>query len=666
MKLRILIAGLVFGLASALAAESGAELFQKAVTQERAAGNLEEAIKLYQRVAKEFASDRPLAAKALVQAAHCYELLGQDKQDKAVQLYEQIARDFGDQRQPVETARAKLAALRQANRAAAPATMTQRKIELDPALHAETDGQRQVYVDAATGALTISDLTGKNRRVIFKPKAGDQVGANLPSRDLSAVVFDLKTGDGSTKGAVIKTDGSGYRELEMLSSPSLSAYSVGWSWDNRFVTYAIRFPDGTHRLLRTSVADGSTQELLRGNNYIPAAASSPDGRFIAYSQHSLDGDGTFVLPSQGGEPQLISGNALLLDWTRDGRYLAVASPHSGATALHLLPVRDGKPAGDPVFVRYGSFVWGSSTASGALVYLSYPGTFVRAWIADLDPNSRPGDWKSLDLDSSGSLWPVPTWSPDSSQIVWTVGRRDIGQVGYVSRLRNFATGKERDLYRGTGLTNCVWASRHSNVFCSEVASDRTTTNIFSIAVDSGRTEQLGAVRGSGFLPSTNILPNDQALYFVHDSGEFTRWDIGTGQETLLEHTPLNLDGDVNFSPDGSWAKRFKQGNIETRPMAGGDWKPLLPLRGGGQSGFSPDGKWVFYHDVDATGKDGLYRVATGGGAPERLGDFPARNVHGTLRISPDGRKIIALTGADNVAYERWLLENFEPKQAAAK
>ena len=72
MRLTILIAGLVLGVA-ALAADTGAELFQKAVTQERAVGNLEEAIKLYQRVAKEFASDRPLAAKALVQAARCYE-----------------------------------------------------------------------------------------------------------------------------------------------------------------------------------------------------------------------------------------------------------------------------------------------------------------------------------------------------------------------------------------------------------------------------------------------------------------------------------------------------------------------------------------------------------------------------------------------------------------
>jgi dipeptidyl aminopeptidase/acylaminoacyl peptidase len=204
------------------------------------------------------------------------------------------------------------------------------------------------------------------------------------------------------------------------------------------------------------------------------------------------------------------------------------------------------------------------------------------------------------------------------------------------------------------------------VFCSEVVSDGTTTNISSIAVDSGRIEQLGAVRGAGFLPSV-AFPNDQSLYFIRVStGEFTRWDIGTGQETLLEHTATDLDSGVDLSPDGGWLKRFKQSNIEIRLVAGGDWKSLLSLRAGGQSGFSPDGKSIFYHDKDAAGKDGLYRIATGGGAPERLGDFPSGNVRGTMRISPDGRRIIALTAADNVPLEKWLLENFEPKQQAAK
>jgi tetratricopeptide (TPR) repeat protein len=162
MKFRIIIAALLFGI-TALAADAGAELFQKAVTQEQAAGNLEEAIKLYQRVAKEFASDRPLAAKALVQEARCYEKLGQDK---AVKLYEQVAHDFGDQRELAATASARLAVLKRGEHPTppAPATMTQRKIELPypnfsdfPA--SQTGGQRAIYKDDATGALVIECAT---------------------------------------------------------------------------------------------------------------------------------------------------------------------------------------------------------------------------------------------------------------------------------------------------------------------------------------------------------------------------------------------------------------------------------------------------------------------------------------------------------------------------
>ena len=119
MKRRAIVAGLIFGMAL-LAADSGAELFQRAVTQEQAAGNLPEAIKLYQQVAKDYASNRPLAAKALIQAARCYEKLGEDK---ATKLYEQVARDFADQTESANTARTRLAALRL--QSAVPPSLTQ-------------------------------------------------------------------------------------------------------------------------------------------------------------------------------------------------------------------------------------------------------------------------------------------------------------------------------------------------------------------------------------------------------------------------------------------------------------------------------------------------------------------------------------------------------------
>ncbi len=69
----------------------------------------------------EFASDRALAAQALVQVGLYYEKLGRDE---AVRAYERLVRDFADQEDAVEQARVRLAVLkRPAPGAAAAATM---------------------------------------------------------------------------------------------------------------------------------------------------------------------------------------------------------------------------------------------------------------------------------------------------------------------------------------------------------------------------------------------------------------------------------------------------------------------------------------------------------------------------------------------------------------
>jgi hypothetical protein len=238
MKLRIIIAGLLFGIV-ALAADTGAELFQKAVTQEQAAGNLEEAIKLYQRVAKEFASDRPLAAKALVHEARCYEKLGQDK---AVKLYEQVAHDFGDQSELAATATARLAVLKRGEHpTAVPATMTQRRIEegIPNVVSFPVDGHRGVYLDYTTGALMMGDLMAKEKRVIFKPSAGRLV-AFEPSRDSSMVLVGaMLPGHARATYGVIKADGTGYREIRGDTS-----CRSDWSWDNRYILLCEVQPNG--------------------------------------------------------------------------------------------------------------------------------------------------------------------------------------------------------------------------------------------------------------------------------------------------------------------------------------------------------------------------------------------------------------------------------------
>jgi hypothetical protein len=87
-------------------------------------------------------------------------------------------------------------------------------------------------------------------------------------------------------------------------------------------------------------------------------------------------------------------------------------------------------------------------------------------------------------------------------------------------------------------------------------------------------------------------------------------------------------------------KHTKNFKVEIRPLSGGDWVPLAPDSEIMTAGFTSDGNWFVYQGRDAAGKDGLFRVATSGGASQRLGDFPKTGVdRGDIWISPGVRHV---------------------------
>jgi len=105
---RILLAIVVaLGACAMLSAQTPQELFNQALVQERAAGNLEQAIQLYQRVARESSNDRSLAVQALMGAARSFQKLGQTEQSRS--LYQQVARLYPEQREQAAIARESLA-----------------------------------------------------------------------------------------------------------------------------------------------------------------------------------------------------------------------------------------------------------------------------------------------------------------------------------------------------------------------------------------------------------------------------------------------------------------------------------------------------------------------------------------------------------------------------
>jgi WD40-like Beta Propeller Repeat len=469
--------------------------------------------------------------------------------------------------------------------------------------------------------------------------------------------------DGSRIESLMKADGTGYREL--IDSSCVP----DWSWDNRYFFGCFQ-ADGTRQLVRVSATDGEIRKVQQTDG--TRLVLSPDGRFIAIADLGayLRLGKISVVPSQGGAPQLVADNARLMDWTRDGRYLAIVSQRaSGPEALYLLPMKDGKAAGDPVFVRYGSFTFGRTIADGSLVYESTPAAGGNgAWLGTLDRDGRTPDWKPLRLSGSLRSSFMPRWSPDSTQIVYSSPDEAIGQNRWVIRLRNMASGEERELYRG-GHAVCIWAAQHDNIVCARgQLTPPFSIDIFSLSIDSGRLEPLASEawsNGGAFFSSRD----DRAIYMwrtlmEQPVPELIRWDIGTRETTVVDRIPGPYNGGDSLGPDPDehWTSRREKGTLEIRPMSGGDWKPLISL-GTTQASFTPDGNWLLYHDADAAGKQSLFRVSTAGGQPERIGDFPTAGKTGSLRISPDGRQIITEAA---IAPEVWILENFEPKQQAAK
>src|SRR5438067_5912775 len=98
---------LLFGLGAGTAlAQSGYDLFQKALVKERAVGDVEEALRLYQRIVKEFGGNHALAAKAELRMGLLYDRLG--RKAEAQRAYQAVVSQYSDQTNEARQARAKI------------------------------------------------------------------------------------------------------------------------------------------------------------------------------------------------------------------------------------------------------------------------------------------------------------------------------------------------------------------------------------------------------------------------------------------------------------------------------------------------------------------------------------------------------------------------------
>ncbi len=688
--------------------QSGHDLFQQALLKERAEGELQEAIQLYERIVQEFAADRALAARALVQIGQCWEKLGSSEAEGA---YQRVVSDYADQREFVEQARARLLALTQPPSASAASTIQVRRlmgghypdsVEISGGPH--PDGRHLVYVDWDGGGLAVRDLsTGDSRQITQGDwEEGYPSGAKV-SPDGKLIAYHWYPAaappddESGTMLRLVGTDGSGDRLLQFVGGWGIAPGS--WSRDSRHIAAVMHNTDDLDtEIVWISVENGSitpleTFRLPERERFAGNVSHSPDDRFLAV-EFPVEGDSArydiaLVSTTGGGTLPLVDHPAddRLIGWVPGTDAVLFTSDRSGNRDLWAVRVSGPGVAGTPFPVRrsIGEVNSMGFAADGSWFYSIYTLQYVKS-VAPFDEETG-----AILLEESEPLLGThdnnqSAWSPNGEYLALAFREEGVGTArgGFTIRVRNLGAGTERVLTReinpGT-VAGPKWLPDGQSILTvgidDEVArGDWATTPIGLFRIDVGTGE---VTRLFDFPPaegifwfSIGLIPtaDGKGVIYIHD-GRLVLRDLQSGREVELYRHPDLATASLALSPDGSElvfgiadstvTKRSPQvrlnqgGRLMIMPSRGGQARELLTL--GEPSSirgvkWTSDGSHILLHQRDEGGT-ALLRVSREGGDPERIWETQLKL--SSIVPSPDGRKVTYMTQTNEA--EIWVMEN---------
>ncbi|MEJ2147642.1 MAG: tetratricopeptide repeat protein [Acidobacteriota bacterium] len=329
-KTSILIALLLwlpFGMGSS-SAQSGYDLFQKALMLERTDGKLAEAILLYQRVVKE-SQDEPLAAKAQLQIGICYEKLGQSEARAA---YQTVIDKYPRQMETVKAAKERISQLAAVSEPV-PDKPKFRKVAIpfklswwsptpsgpivDFGARLSPDGRTLAF--GSEGAIWLipvpgnvsPDIAGEPRRLT---KAMYAMGGGISwSADGSLIAFNAARAEGESQDVYVIPSEGGEPVRLVRREPGFGFAPLGealsLSPDGKLLAYQSKW-DGEGRAgwsrIQT-IARGAASPNIVTETKSAQPSFSPDGRMIAYVNYRPME--LRVIPASGGESVRVTDTA---------------------------------------------------------------------------------------------------------------------------------------------------------------------------------------------------------------------------------------------------------------------------------------------------------------------------------------------------------------------
>jgi Tol biopolymer transport system component len=664
------VLGLILGtvlMASSIHAQlSEAErLYESGIYQLEAVGNFNQAITIFGRVAKEFATNKPLAAKALLKLGLCYERLGSQKAEEA---YQRVIREYPDQREVAAEARTRLAALAAAIEAGRGPIARRLLTYLDTDINdfndmvPSPDGRRVAYTRLGTdGMLMVRDLvTGTKEQITpNNPDTFNQYPAWSP--DGKQIAYGTRN-DKDRTACVKIVDVASHKEVSSFKVGH--SYPMEWSRDGRFLLLRRWAADrgAEASLLLLEINTGSTTVLADTIPVFSGASFSPDGRFVAYTARVAGSERVFTMPITGGKRQQVTdiNGGSTPRWSPDGKAIAFTR----SDGVYVIPVADGAASGTAQRVHESASAYLQSwTKSSGLFMTTFGGESLPYQIA-VDPQTgKPANSKAQPLAEQLHDVGFFAWSPDMRQIAFASGW---GKISIYSKERQTATQYD---VKHPGIVWDLWWSADGREVIFEPDLRRWPGIVLALDPSTGNLRQpFPRIPGAGV---TSLSANGRRIVYSRRSAdssgiELVVSEVGSSETVMVASVDTSagwLSGWIRprFSAKADQLLFGRQtGKTATLWVVSSDGTGTRNLGTMGliwHAMWDPTGRFIAYSGT-VSGKVAIRVVEVATGIEHDI-PLPVKDPE-EVRVrdwSPDG-KYIGVT-ADEARWEYWVLQGVQ-------
>ena len=675
----IVAVALAAGLAAA-AAGDGEALFEQALRKERVDGDLKGALEIYQRIVKESAADRPLAARALVQLGKGQEKLGRAEARAA---YERVLTDYADQADAVTEARQRLGRLA----GEAPTGFAARKVvEQDGYGAPSPDGKYLTYVNWTKGNLAVFDArVGKQRDLTDEGTWDDPMqfaDASAWSPDGKQIAYGWfigRAGPGRVSDLRLIGPDGGKPKVLVSRRGGNSPWPMGWSRDGKSILAAEK-QDGKSALVWVDATSGAVTTIRQFEKQVNALSLSPDQRFAAYVPGATKMDATdiriWTLETGADEPLVEHpANDRSPTWSPDGKWVVFSSDRGGRPALWCVPVAQGKAAGAARLIVEGRFSPMGFASDGTLFCSTFR-TATDVYVSEMDFDKGTfGEPRMVSNRYEGSNYNT-FWSPDGSKL-GIVSRR---AEGHAFVIRNVATGVDLNLeLKQVELhqfwDDPQWTPDGKSILTVGAGPER---GLYLIGMEDGAAKKLLPIQirdsaTAGFFKA--FAPNGDLLLVRNrgeDASDIVRIDLKSGAEHVIRRSERVMYR-IALSPDGTRLAYFetegtgwRNTSLNVTSLADGATQTLwrnndeLMFPRTSRPVWLPSGDRLLAMTVAFKTDESQFHVVDARTGEHKPIGAPIKARVGRYSLHPDGKRLAFVRGGD--VSEIWAMSNVFEKR----